>query len=104
MLAAGFEVDLDALRRNLYASASCGICGKATLENVLREAPALDDASRFPASLFYALPSRLSGEQDRAAGSAFFKELSVSAAATVLPSSDFRCLPTSIPSPPHWKT
>ena len=63
VLAAGVEVDLDALRRNLYASASCGICGKATLENVLREAPALDDASRFPASLFYALPRRLSGEQ-----------------------------------------
>ena len=63
VLVAGVEVDLDALRRNLYASASCGICGKVTLDNVLREAPALDDASRFPAAFFYDLPRRLAGEQ-----------------------------------------
>ena len=63
VLAPGVEVDLDALRRNLYASASCGICGKATLENVLREAPPLDDASRFPAALLYDLPQRLAGAQ-----------------------------------------
>ena len=30
VLADGVRVDLEALRRNLYASSSCGICGKAT--------------------------------------------------------------------------
>jgi FdhD protein len=63
VLAPGVEVDLDALRRNLYASASCGICGKATLENALREAPALEDDSRFPAELLYGLPDRLTAAQ-----------------------------------------
>ena len=63
VLAPGVEVDLDALRRNLYASASCGICGKATLENALRDAPPLDDASRFPAALLYELPRRMAHAQ-----------------------------------------
>jgi len=64
VLAPGVEVDLDALRRNLYASASCGICGKATLDNALRDAPALDDSARFPAAFFHDLPQRLAGEQE----------------------------------------
>jgi len=55
----GVPVDLDALRRNLYASAACGICGKATIENVLRSAPPLDDGAAFPAAYFYGLPARL---------------------------------------------
>jgi FdhD protein len=59
----GVRVDLEALRRNLYASAACGICGKATIENVLDAAPPLDDDSRFPAAFFYDLPARLREEQ-----------------------------------------
>jgi hypothetical protein len=63
LLAEGVEVDLEALRRNLYASSSCGICGKATLENALAVAPPLDDPSRFPASFFYGLTEQLCAEQ-----------------------------------------
>ncbi len=63
VLAPGVEVDLDALRRNLYASSSCGICGKATLENVLRDAPPLDDPARFAPGFFYGLPGRLAEAQ-----------------------------------------
>ena len=38
VLAEGVSVDLEALRRNLYASSSCGLCGKATIENALASA------------------------------------------------------------------
>ena len=55
----GVRVDLDALRRNLYASAACGICGKATIENALRTAPPLEDDAVFSAEGFYRLPGRL---------------------------------------------
>jgi FdhD protein len=63
VLEPGVEVDLDALRRNLYASSSCGICGKATLENALRDAPPLADPARFEASFFFGLPERLAAAQ-----------------------------------------
>src|SRR5262249_49500800 len=38
-LAEGVAVDWEALRRNTYASSSCGVCGKATIENALASAP-----------------------------------------------------------------
>jgi FdhD protein len=63
LLADGVAIDLDALRRNLYASSSCGICGKATIANALATAPALDDASRFDPAFFAALPQRLAAAQ-----------------------------------------
>lgn len=63
VLADGVRVDLEALRRNLYASSSCGICGKATLENALAVAPPLDDPSRFPASFFHGLTEQLAAAQ-----------------------------------------
>jgi FdhD protein len=58
-LAPGCEVDLEALRRNLYASASCGICGKASIASVMESAPPLDDGAAFPPELFAGLPGRL---------------------------------------------
>jgi FdhD protein len=63
VLAPGVRVDLDALRRNLYASSSCGVCGKATIENALAAAAPLDDACRFDADFFYPLPARLAAAQ-----------------------------------------
>jgi FdhD protein len=63
VLAPGVEVDLERLRRNLYASSSCGLCGKATIEHALAEAPPLVDASRFTPEFFYALPERLAAVQ-----------------------------------------
>jgi FdhD protein len=80
LLAPGVEVDLDALRRNLYASSSCGICGKATIANALASAPPLADASRFPADFFPALPQRL-----RAAQAAFAETGGLHAAALFAP-------------------
>lgn len=63
VLAEHVAVDLEDLRRNLYASSSCGICGKATIENALASAPPLRDATRFDADFFYSLPERLAGRQ-----------------------------------------
>jgi len=62
-LAPGVDVDLGALRRNLFASSSCGVCGKASIENALRTAPPLSDPARFDPELFYPLPDRLRESQ-----------------------------------------
>jgi FdhD protein len=62
-LRAGARVDLDKLRRNLFASSSCGVCGKATLENALATAKPLDDAARVPAAHLLGLPEQLRAAQ-----------------------------------------
>ena len=59
----GVRTDLERLRRNLFASSSCGICGKATLEHALATAPPLDDATRIEAGVLLALPERLRAAQ-----------------------------------------
>jgi len=56
-------VDFEALRRNLFANSSCGVCGKASVENALGVAPPLDDPARFDAAFFRDLADRLSTEQ-----------------------------------------
>jgi FdhD protein len=55
----GLSPDVDALRRRFYASSSCGVCGKATLDAVLATAPPLDDPARFEPARLYDLPGRL---------------------------------------------
>jgi FdhD protein len=60
----GVSVDWQRLKRNLYASASCGICGKATIDGALAEAPPLEDATRFRASLFPGLVERMRAAQE----------------------------------------
>ena len=76
----GVRVDLEALRRNLYATSSCGICGKATIEQALVAAPPLDDPARFPAAFFEALPERA-----RAAQAVFARTGGLHAAALFAP-------------------
>ena len=60
----GVRVDWNRLKRSFYASASCGVCGKATIDAVLAEAPPLDDRTRFRSSLFAPLPERLRRAQE----------------------------------------
>ena len=62
-LAPHVRVDLAALRRNLYASSSCGICGKATIDNAMATALPLDDSSTFDAAVIASLPARLREHQ-----------------------------------------
>ena len=63
VLRPGLAPDLAALRRNLYASTSCGVCGKATLEGALRAAPPLEDDARFAAGFFAPLAPRMAAAQ-----------------------------------------
>lgn len=65
-LADGVSVDLAALRRNLYASSSCGVCGKATIDAALAPTrgclPSPADV-RVDAERILALPEALLGGQ-----------------------------------------
>lgn len=56
-------VDLAALRRNLFASSSCGICGKASIEQAMHHTGQVADTVRLTPSDIYGLPGRLEAEQ-----------------------------------------
>ena len=56
-------VDFERLRRNLYTSSSCGLCGKASIEAVMRVAPPLKAMSPVEAERLYRWPERLREEQ-----------------------------------------
>jgi FdhD protein len=63
-LADGVEVDWARLRRHMYSSSSCGVCGKRTIAAALAVAPALvDDGTRVSAETLYALPDELRDAQ-----------------------------------------
>ncbi len=66
VLADGVDVDLARLRRHTYASSSCGVCGKASLEAALGTAPPLAPAERVALDprVLVTLPQRLGGAQE----------------------------------------
>ena len=57
------QVDVAALRRNLYASSSCGVCGKASIERAMALAPPLTDGATVAAAMLHELPARLRERQ-----------------------------------------
>jgi FdhD protein len=58
-------------QRNFYATSSCGVCGKASIEAVRVAAPAVPDGAAIQASILSGLPERLRSAQrvfDRTGG------------------------------------
>jgi len=58
------SVDLEKLRRNLYASSSCGICGKATLESAMAHGEPITDNLVVSNQTLYGLPAALRKKQE----------------------------------------
>jgi FdhD protein len=63
VLAEGVQVDLAALRRNLFASSSCGVCGKASIEQAMRVAGPLDEPRRATRDRVLQMPVALQAAQ-----------------------------------------
>lgn len=59
----GSAVDFAALQRNFMVSSSCGLCGKTAVENTLKTAPPLTDASQFSVVQISGLPELFHREQ-----------------------------------------
>ena len=57
-------LDLEKLRRNLYASSSCGICGKATLESAMAHGEPITDDMAISHTTLYGFPEALRKKQD----------------------------------------
>lgn len=58
------DVDMGALKRHFYATSSCGVCGKASIEALeVDDCRPVDDEVRFGAALVSELPGRLRGVQ-----------------------------------------
>ena len=63
-LAAGVEFDMEILRRNFYASSSCGVCGKASIEAISCQAPELIGEFTVSPAVLYGLGDRMRQAQD----------------------------------------
>ena len=57
------SLDPDRLSRHVFTSASCGICGKTTIEAVMRRSKPLVDDLRVSSRRLFSLPGRLAREQ-----------------------------------------
>jgi FdhD protein len=62
-LAPGVKVDFAQLRRHVFASSSCGLCGKATIESVHRHFRKLKSRLSVPVKTLLDLPEQLRGGQ-----------------------------------------
>jgi FdhD protein len=65
ILAEGVHVDPEQFRRNVYASSSCGVCGKASIDAVLVASRTPPDGPTVSPGFVAALPNRLRSMQDQ---------------------------------------
>ena len=63
-LADGVEFDTQRLKRNFYASSSCGICGKASIDHIIAQAQAIDTDFTVSTDFLYALDGKLRQAQE----------------------------------------
>ncbi|MEX0744300.1 MAG: formate dehydrogenase accessory sulfurtransferase FdhD [Phycisphaeraceae bacterium] len=57
------EIDFASLTRHVFASSSCGLCGKATIDAVHRHFEPVASSLRLPADLLLTLPDKLRAAQ-----------------------------------------
>jgi FdhD protein len=62
-LAPSVEIDFQKLTRHVFASSSCGLCGKASIEAVHQHFPPVASAVRVSAGVLTALPDQLYAQQ-----------------------------------------
>jgi FdhD protein len=70
-LAAGTTVDFERLTRHVFASSSCGVCGKVTIDSVHQQFPPLETSFTIDATRLLELPERARARQvtfDRTGG------------------------------------
>jgi FdhD protein len=63
-LAPKVEVDLEKLTRHVFASSSCGLCGKATIDAVQQQFPAIENRPTHTAATIRTLSAKLARQQD----------------------------------------
>ncbi|NNF69966.1 MAG: formate dehydrogenase accessory sulfurtransferase FdhD [Acidimicrobiia bacterium] len=63
VLAPGVEVDPEQFRRNFYASSSCGVCGKASIDAVRVTARPIRAPARVPSDVILDLPRTMRPSQ-----------------------------------------
>jgi FdhD protein len=71
LLAPLVHVDFDGLTRHVFASSSCGVCGKATIDAVRRRLPTVTTGSAIRAETLLSLPNVMRAAQptfDRTGG------------------------------------
>jgi FdhD protein len=64
LLAAEVPVDFERLTRHVFASSSCGLCGKATIESIQNQFPPIQSDLRIDAELLASLPQKMRVAQE----------------------------------------
>ena len=64
ILAPHVHVDFTRLTRHVFASSSCGVCGKATIDSLTQTFPALKDTLRTTPQVLTSLPQKMLAAQE----------------------------------------
>lgn len=58
------DVDLEKLTRHVFASSSCGLCGKASIDAIQQQFPPIENPRKISTQLIQSLPDKLRAQQD----------------------------------------